>query len=137
MSSTPMPRARKGRTCQRAASVSGGDTAAAWEGTRPPCSPQGPTSPTVPSSSPSTYLGGGCIEGDAQQRAKPQARGHGESHEQDSGQAHGPLGLGAVPPQHGDAGVGQLEEHSGLAGSGAVTEGRRGTQRGGTPTMRR
>lgn len=92
-----------------------GDMATTQEVTQSPCSPQGPTSPVVP---PSTYLGGSCVEGDAQQGAKPQARGHGESHKQDPSQAHSPLGLGAVPPQHGDTGIGQLEEHSELAGTG-------------------
>lgn len=130
MSSTPMPRARKGRTCQRAVSARGrcqhGDVATTWEeGTQ--------------GSSPGTYLRGGCVEGDAEQRAKPQARGHGEGHQQDPGQAHGALGLGAVPPQHGDAGVGQLEEHSGLAGTerGRRDRAGRGWREGDVRTMRR
>lgn len=100
--------------------MSVGDMAIIQEMTQPLCSPQGPTSPVVPSSYPSTYLGSSCVEGDAQQGAKPQTRGHGESHKQDPSQAHSPLGLGAVPSQHGDTGIGQLEEHSKLAGTGRL-----------------
>lgn len=44
-----------------------GDMVTVQDGTWPPRSPQGPTSPTVSGSSPSTYLCGGCVEGDAQQ----------------------------------------------------------------------
>lgn len=56
-----------------------------------------------------SYLCGGGVEGEAEQRAQAQAGGHGQSHEQHPRQPHGPLGLGAVPPEHGDAGIGQLK----------------------------
>lgn len=58
---------------------------------------------------PSLYLCGGGVEREAEQRAEAQSRSHRQGHQQHPCQAHGPLGLGTVPPQHGHTSVGQLE----------------------------